>query len=168
MPHHPQYGIEGQQAPEWDVARWFNLPQGEQGLSLRDVAHRVVYLYCFQSWCPGCHHHGFPTLLKVREQFADDPNVVFVAIQTVFEGFDVNTFERAQEVAQQYGLEIPFGHDPGPDGRRSLVMQRYRTGGTPWTVLIDRQGRIRFNDFHADAEEMARRIHDAGAGAEVL
>ncbi len=99
-----------------------------------------------------------------------DPNVVFVAIQTVFEGFDVNTFERALEVAQQYGLEIPFGHDPGPDGRRSVVMQRYRTGGTPWTVLVDRQGRVGFNDFHADAEEMARRILDAeaGAGAEIL
>jgi len=97
----------------------------------------------------------------VREQFADDPNVAFIAIQTVFEGFDVNTFERAQEVAQQYGLEIPFGHDPGPDGQRSLVMQRYRTAGTPWTVLIDRQGRVQFNDFRADAAEMARMIQDA-------
>ena len=52
MPHPPQYGIEGQQAPEWDVAQWFNLPQGEQALSMRDVAHRTLHLYCFQSWCP--------------------------------------------------------------------------------------------------------------------
>ena len=27
-------------------------------------------------------------------------------------------------------------------------MRRYRTGGTPWTVLIDPDGVVQFNDFH--------------------
>ena len=45
------------------------------------------------------------------------------------------------------GAVDPFGHDPGPDGRRSLILQRYRTGGTPWTVIIDRAGVVRYNDF---------------------
>ena len=164
MPLDPRYGIEGQQAPEWDVAQWFNVPDDKPSLSLRDVADKITYLYCFQSWCPGCHSHGFPTLLAVRDSLKDDPGVAFVAIQTVFEGFDVNTLERAKDVARQYALEIPFGHDPGPDGRRSLVMQRYHTGGTPWTVLIDQRGRVRFNDFHAEAEEMThliRQMHEA-------
>ena len=31
-------------------------------------------------------------------------------------------------------------------------MARYRTGGTPWTVIIDRKGVVRYNDFHANAD----------------
>ena len=158
MPRNPQLGIEGQQAPEWGVVQWFNLPRDKASLSLRDVAGKIVYLYCFQSWCPGCHASGFPTLLAVRDGLQNETQVAFVAMQTVFEGFDVNTLEQAKEVARRYELDIPFGHDPGPDGRRSLVMQRYRTGGTPWIVLIDREGRVRFNGFHEEAEQLKRMI----------
>ncbi|MDP6360864.1 MAG: hypothetical protein QF473_37475 [Planctomycetota bacterium] len=27
-------------------------------------------------------------------------------------------------------------------------MRNYRTGGTPWTIIIDRKGKVRYNDFH--------------------
>ena len=27
-------------------------------------------------------------------------------------------------------------------------MKRYRSGGTPWVVIIDRKGVVRFNNFH--------------------
>ena len=149
-----RYGIAGETAPEWGVAQWFNLPTGQSALDLEDVDAEVIYLYCFQSWCPGCHSHGFPTLLDVKDNFADDEDVAFVAIQTVFEGFEVNTLEGAKKVADRYGLDIPFGHDTGLDGRLSLVMQRYRTGGTPWTVLIDQQRHVRFNGFQADSDDL--------------
>jgi hypothetical protein len=26
-------------------------------------------------------------------------------------------------------------------------MRAYRTGGTPWTIIIDRDGVVRYNDF---------------------
>lgn len=56
----PSYGILGQRAPEWDVRQWFNLPDGKDTVDLGDYKGKVVYLYCFQSWCPGCHSSGFP------------------------------------------------------------------------------------------------------------
>ncbi len=148
-----RYGIASEPAPEWGVTQWFNLPNGRTALDLEDVEAGVIYLYCFQSWCPGCHSHGFPTLLDVKDSFPDG-DVAFVAIQTVFEGFEVNTLEGAKKVADRYELDIPFGHDTGPDGRLSLVMQRYRTGGTPWTVLIDRRRHVRFNGFQADSDDL--------------
>lgn len=41
-----------------------------------------------------------------------------------------------------------MGHDsPSHESDRPYIMKAYRTGGTPWTVIIDKQGRIRFNDF---------------------
>ena len=154
-----QYGIANEKALRWGVTTWFNLPPGKQAVDIQDFAGKIIYLYCFQAWCPGCHSHGFPTLLNVRQQFSTDSEVAFVAIQTVFEGFQTNTLERAKEVARQYNLTIPFGHDPGPDGKRSLVMQRYRTAGTPWTTVIDGAGIVRYNAFRADAYQMTDLIN---------
>ena len=73
--------------------------------------------------------------------------------------------------APDWGVTQWFNLLPGetslslPDGRRSLVMQRYRTGGTPWIILIDREGRVRFNDFHAEAEQLQRTIQQLGTEA---
>ena len=153
------YGIQGNPAPEWGVDTWFNLSDDKKRIDLRDYSNGVIYLYCFQSWCPGCHSHGFPTLLKVMEQFKEAPGVAFVAVQTVFEGFEVNTADRARETAEKYQLTIPIGHDPGPNGRLSLIMQRYRTGGTPWTIVIDSAGTVSYNDFHVEANKMIDRIN---------
>ncbi len=153
------YGIQGYQAPEWGVETWFNLPDEQQRIDLRNFTSTVIYLFCFQSWCPGCHSHGFPTLLNVMDQFRVSSGVAFVAIQTVFEGFEVNTAERARETAEKYQLTIPVGHDPGLDGRRSLIMQRYRTGGTPWTIVIDSTGTVRYNDFHVEVNQMTDLIN---------
>ena len=152
------YGIEGESAPELGVDTWLNLPAGKSRLELADYADQCVYLYCFQSWCPGCHSHGFPTLLGMMELFADEPNLAVLSVQTVFEGFGTNTLDAAREVAQRYALEIPVGHDAGPNASGSVLMPRYRTGGTPWTIVIDRNQKVRFNGFHADVEMLAEGI----------
>ncbi len=153
-----QYGIQNQHAPPWGVDQWFNLPVGKAKLDLSDLRGKIVYLYNFQSWCPGCHAHGFPTLKAVREHIGDSSDIAFVAIQTVFEGFEANTLAHAKEVAQRHQLDIPFGHDPGLHNSGSNVMRDYRSGGTPWTVIIDQRGIVRFNDFHADANSMIHLI----------
>lgn len=150
---HPRYGIQGQKAPEWQVKEWINLPKEKQKLELEDFQGKVVYLYCFQSWCPGCHSHGFPTLKAIHKEFEEHPEVAFVAIQTVFEGFQTNTLTQAKQVAKKFELDIPIGHDPGLDRRRSEVLKHYRTGGTPWTILIDSNGVVRYNHFRLEPEQ---------------
>jgi len=156
-------GIQGRKAPSWGVEQWINLPENKDTLDIDDYRGKVLYLYCFQSWCPGCHKHGFPTLKEMIGRFEDDEDVAFVAVQTVFEGFHTNTFERAKEVAERYELEIPVGHS-GEDGQRSELMTRYRTGGTPWVVIIDKEGVVRFDGFHVrtdPAERFIRKLADA-------
>ena len=154
----PRPGIDGAQAPSFGVEQWINLPDGKRDLELSDFEGKVVYLLCFQSWCPGCHSHGFPTMVRLIDHFEGNDDVAFVGVQTVFEGFSTNTAERAWETARRYELEIPIGHDAGDSGRRSDLMRRYRTGGTPWTVIIDRQGRVRFNGFRIQFEDARRMI----------
>ena len=81
--------------------------------------------------------------------YQNDPDVAFVAIQTTFEGFDSNTFKQAKKVAADYKIKIPVGHS-GSREKLSPVLVNYRSGGTPWTVIIDRNGIVRFNYFHLE------------------
>lgn len=144
------FGISDTIAPEWNVPTWFNLADGATSLTVSDIKEKVLYLYCFQAWCPGCHSHGFPTMAATRESFKDS-DVAFVAVQTVFEGHHVNTAERAKAAAAEHGFsDIPIGHDPGVNGGPPDLMTKYRTGGTPWTVIIGPERRVCFDGFQID------------------
>lgn len=149
------HGILGKKAPELTVSNWTGA-DGEKIESprLEDYKGKVVYIYCFQSWCPGCHSSGFPALAKLSETFEDDDGIVFLAVQTVFEGHAANTAQKIPGIRKKYGLTVPIGHDPGTEqnGGISTLMRSYRTGGTPWTILIDPVGNVIFNDFHIDAD----------------
>ena len=84
---------------------------------------------------------------------ADNPDVVFAGIQTVFEGHYTNTVAKVRKIQLQYDLQIPMGHDPGPKQRHPKTMTDYRTGGTPWMILIDPERRVVYNDFGIDVDK---------------
>ena len=57
-----------------------------------------------------------------------------------------------------YGLVIPVAKAEGRpaegDGRNSpQFMRDYRTGGTPWTILVDPEGVVRFDGFSIEPEQ---------------
>lgn len=150
-------GILNRLAPAWGLTQWLNLPKGKTSLDLADYRGSVIYLYAFQSWCLDCHQHGFPTLKEMITRYGNDTNVAFVAVQTTFEGFQANGFAQAQQMARRYDLKIPVGQS-GTAQEPSLLMRRYRTGGTPWIIIIDRDGVVRSNDFHIEADAASRVI----------
>jgi len=139
-------GIEGKPAPPLQGVQWVHTIDG---ITPTIEKGRVNYLFFFQSWCPGCHSHGFPTLQKMVQEF---PNVNFIAVQTVFEGFSSNTKKRALTDVKSFGLDIPVGHDGAP-GSSSPLLRQYRGGGTPWTIIIDKKGIVRFNGFRLKPEQ---------------
>ncbi len=145
------YGIIGKKAPDFNVSTWVDA-EGKKisPINLSDFPGKKVVLFGFQSWCPGCHSRGFPTLEKLIEVSKVGGDVVFLAVQTVFEGFSVNTYERMIEVQKHYNLGIPFGHDAGNASTNNIssIMYNYRTGGTPWFVILDQEHTVVFNDFH--------------------
>ncbi len=149
-------GIVGAQAPELDVQSWID-PDGNPGqFSLTEQRGKWVYLKCWQSWCPGCHSHGFPNLKKVTDAFIDEDRVVTVAIQTVFEGHEVNTGDKVRQTQQRYELPIYMGHDPGKATESGYpnTMLAYRTGGTPWQVLIAPDGTVVFDGFRVNVDKL--------------
>ena len=146
------YGIEGQIAPELDVSQWID-GEGKPGsFALSEHRGKFVMLECWQAWCPGCHSHGFPTLQQVYAAFNDSPYFVAVGVQTTFEGYFTNTPDKMREIQERYDLPIFMGFDAGDSdtGKRPTTMTNYRTGGTPWVVLISPEGRVLYNDFGID------------------
>jgi len=154
MESNAAHGNEILKAKEFQVDRWIDAEGSETTpIKLSNFEGRFKVVYCFQSWCPGCHSRGFPALQKMTEALKDNDHVVFLAAQTVFEGHDANTYEKMVETQKQYDLKIPFGHDAGDDGKsRSNIMTNYRTGGTPWFIFIDRHDHVVFGDFHLNVD----------------
>jgi thiol-disulfide isomerase/thioredoxin len=140
-------GIVARKAPPLHANEWFGLAKGASTFDVSAHKGKVIYLFFFQSWCPGCHSRGFPALAAVADHYKGSADVVFATVQTVFEGFGINTAAAGLHDVQERGLDLPFGHDPGPKGKRSLTMGRYRSGGTPWTVIIGPDGVVRFDGF---------------------
>lgn len=152
-------GILGKKAPTINVDKWVSLPKGSKAPTPESLKGKVIYLYCFQSWCPGCHSSGFPTLQQVSKHFKDDKDVQFLTIQTVFEGFGTNTQAKALATAKRYQLTgIPVGHS-GSKQKRSDIMSSFRTRGTPWTIIIGKDGIVKYNAFHIKPESAIKLIN---------
>lgn len=141
-------------APEFEVNNWIDANGNKiEPIKLSGFKGKFKVIYCFQSWCPGCHSKGLPDLKKMVEELTVNKNVVFLAIQTVFEGHESNTYEKVIETQKQYDLKIPFGHDAGVDGKSiSNIMKNYQTGGTPWFLFIDKHDNVVFSDFHLNPD----------------
>ncbi|MDC0434369.1 redoxin domain-containing protein [bacterium] len=152
-------GIVGSQAPELEINNWSGASGEPVTFSIAASRGKWTFLKCFQYWCPGCHSSGFPTLAAVQDAFGAHGDVAIAAIQTVFEGYSTNREDRIPDIRERYDLEIPIGHDAGdPDGegiaRWPSTMRNYRTGGTPWLVLIDPAGNVVFDGFHLDRNRL--------------
>ena len=83
---------------------------------------RWALVKCFQSWCPGCHSSGFPTLKKVIEAYGENNDVAIATVQTTFEGFSTNDEAAALRAPASF-------HElkPEPEGSRALKKRNLRT-----------------------------------------
>ncbi len=136
-------------APEWQISEWLNSPQP---FSVESLRGRVVLAVAFQMLCPGCVSHALPQAMRVRAHFPEE-EVAVVALHTIFEHHDVQGSAAALAAfLHEYRITFPVGIDArDPGDRLPKTMQLYRMRGTPTTLLIDREGRLRMNTFgHVD------------------
>jgi hypothetical protein len=101
---------------------------------------------------------GFPTLKKLTEIFKDNNEVIFVGV----EGYSTNTKDKLRENQLKYELKIPMAHAPGNPQTHEIpaIMRNYRSGGTPWTAIIDPSGRVVYNNFHLDVKPAVELIEN--------
>jgi len=135
---------QGAVAPEWQVDHWFN---AEANFSLHQLRGKVVLLHAFQMLCPGCVTHGIPQAQRVQAAFSPEQLVV-VGLHSVFEHHAVMNNAALQAFIHEYKLSFPIGIDrPGRGEAIPQTMRSYAMRGTPTAILIDRQGKIRWQRF---------------------
>lgn len=162
----PNKGIEGQKAPDLNITTWYQLPEGKEKVELSDYKDKVVAILFFQHWCKASQERELPVLKNLVEKYKGNDGIVFLAIQTAFEGFIENTPDKLPVTAEKFGLKIPFGHNlkapefPGVSGT-------YKPGGTPWWVIIDRKGIVEYNGFILNEEEAIKGFDKLIAGLPV-
>lgn len=134
-----------QKAPSFEVKEW--IQSYKDDLDIDDLKGKVVYIATFQDVCPYCHEHGLPSLKELHEYYKDDKDVQFLAIQTPFEDEDGNDESTAKSVIKEYALTMPVGNSKRDQYDRPIFMDNYRTGGTPWVIIIDKKGIIRYSSL---------------------
>ncbi len=156
-----KYGILGQKAPELKLSNWIDKDGQTGSFSLSEHLGKFIFIELWQAWCPGCHKHGFPSLKKITDALVDNPLFIPIAIQTTFEGYDVNTPDKMREIQLRYDLPIIMGHDAGNEDKNSnpVTMQEYRSGGTPWAILISPTGIVLHNDFGVNPQGVINYIN---------
>ena len=99
---------------------------------------------------------------KLEDRFAKAKDVVIFHLQTVFEGPDFNTPEKGPREAKTHDIQVPVGYDGHIDGdTTSVFMRHYGTGGTPWTIIIDKKGIVRVNEVTPnDVDRLTNLIND--------
>lgn len=159
-------GIQGKKAPLLNVSDWYQLPEGKEKVEITDYEGKIVVLLFFQHWCQASQERELPVLKNLVNHYAGNDGIVFLAIQTAFEGFLDNTPDKLPVTAEKFGLKIPFGHYtkvpefPGVSGT-------YKPGGTPWWVIIDRMGMVEYNGFILNEEEAIKGFDKMLAGLPV-
>lgn len=142
-------GDEAKQLPEWHAAPWFNTPAP---LHLADLRGRVVLIHAFQMLCPGCVLHALPLASKVHEAFAA-AGVAVIGLHCVFEHHAAMQPPALEAFIHEYRLRFPIGVDEAATaGPIPRTMAAWALQGTPSTLLVDRAGRLRWQQFGAVEE----------------
>ncbi len=101
------------------------------GLDLSGYRGKVVYLDFWASWCTPCRR-SFPWLDELSSRYARRNLVVI--------GVNVDTDHAlAEKFLSSNWVSFPILFDPQGD-----LATRFKIGGMPSAVLIDRDGRVRF------------------------
>jgi thiol-disulfide isomerase/thioredoxin len=145
-------------APELEVSQWLNAPAQQPPPSLEALRGKVVLVHAFQMLCPGCVMHAVPQAKRVHEALRREDFAV-LGLHSVFEHHETMTPAALAVFASEFRLRFPIGVDrPQPGSALPATMAAYGMQGTPTTLLVDRQGRLRLHEFGA-IDDLALGLH---------
>lgn len=126
-----------------DVDGWAN----SEPVDLAELRGQVVMVEVFQMLCPGCVSRGIPQAQRVQRAFNTDL-VKVIGLHSVFEHHEAMTPVALNAFLHEYGITFPVAIDRQRDGQRiPATMARYEFQGTPTTLLIGKDGRIKHRFF---------------------
>lgn len=145
----------GPVAPELIVEKWFN---AEAPITLAGLKGRPILIHAFQMLCPGCVIHAIPQAQKISQALSKS-DLAVIGLHTVFEHHGAMTPVSLEVFLHEFRVKFPVGLDKAGVGTPiPQTMQAYQFRGTPSTVLIDREGKIRYQGFGQE-EDLALGFH---------
>lgn len=131
-------------APELIVSKWLNC---DSDITLSALRGKVVIIYAFQMLCPGCVATSIPQAKQTSAAFSPD-DVAVIGLHTVFEHHEGMQEASLKAFLHEYRVEFPVGIDKDSENFPiPKTMGLYNMKGTPTTLLIDRKGRLRRQQF---------------------
>lgn len=129
-----------------DEAFNFNLKnlKGEE-VSLASLKGKTVILDFWAIWCGPCKA-SFPGMQQAVNKFKDNPDVVFLFINTMEDG----SFEDRKENAAKYIADNKYTFNvlidnPEAEGSRNFITaENYDISGIPTKIIIGPKGKIRY------------------------
>lgn len=151
---------------EW-VKKMINIPapafsllnvKGER-VSLADLKGKIVILDYWATWCGPCVA-SFPGMQKAVNKYADDPNVVFLFINT--RQTESNREELVKKFISdhKYTFNVLYDTKSKQDPNKFDLINAYEVPGIPTKFIIDGSGNIRFKvvGFSGSADGVVKEI----------
>lgn len=137
-------------APELEIKEWV----GQSPVKLTDLRGKVVLLDFWATWCGPCIS-TFPRLRSWHKKYSDEGFIIIGV--TKFWGKDGN---KSMTPLQEYDFlgkfrekhKLPYGFAIS-DGNKAL--DKFGVAAYPTTVLLDRNGVVRYIGIGAGAEEVS-------------
>lgn len=118
---------ETPQAPDFSLPRL----DTEGTLALASLRGKVVVVNFWATWCPPCRAE-MPAFIRMQEKYRNR-GVVFV-------GIALDRRDAVLDFVQSMGVNYPVLIG-GIEGAQAARAAGNRSGGLPFTVVLDRQGR---------------------------
>lgn len=138
----------GKPLPAWSLEPIFGEPQVPQ---LNDYLGKPLLLFFFSLGCPSCLGRALPYANRVV--YENNEHIEVLGIHTNFEGVDVKRkrFEKAKE---EFYIRFPIYKDKNFE----TTFLRYRAGGTPHWILVDKSGNVQYSIFGSDPNNALLRL----------
>lgn len=135
-------------APEIACDAWFNLPPDQESLSLSDLRGKVVVLTLWGGFAgEGATRNRMNELNAVYELLKDADDVALIAVHDAsIEPVEVWDF------VEDFGIQYPVGCDADP----FLTFDIYNTNTIPQTVLVDKEGVLRYYKVEDDLLDLIK------------
>ncbi len=117
------------------------LSHSGDSINLRDLTGKIVVLDFWALWCGPCMR-VFPHFQRAAEYFSANPDVVFLAINTMERVEGNERFARVDAFLKenQYTFEVLY------DKNRRDVANKYEIAAIPTRITIGRDNRIKYRD----------------------
>ena len=111
-------------------------------VSLADLKGKVVIVDFWATWCGPCKA-SFPGMQLALNKYKDDPNVIFLFVDTWENGDNYSDGVKKFIADNKYTFHVLLD-EKNAEGRQAKVVTDYGVEGIPTKFIIDKDGNIRF------------------------